>query len=88
MKFWTMVFFSFIFSLNVFAFEPSYNVRGVIESGGTVEGTARSGVGDTDVSGELTDANGSYYSYEGDWIGNGHITGETDSGESVDLLIK
>lgn len=72
----------------VIAFEKSYNVSGVIENGGAVEGSARSNPADRDVYGELTDQDGNSHSYEGDWIGRGQISGETDEGEAVDLYVK
>lgn len=81
--------FCLLFSLNIFAYGNNYYVSGVIESGGVVEGTALSNIYEEDiVYGQLTDENGDIHSFEGKWVGNGQISGETDDGESVELLTK
>lgn len=77
--------FTLIFSLSVFAFENNYNVRGVISSGGAVQGNAYDDIDEDIVYGQLVDENGLTRSYEGRWIDNGIISGETDDGEAVQL---
>jgi hypothetical protein len=74
-----------LFSSVVFAYDNFFGVSGVIESGGAVEGSARNYIDDNGVSGQLIDENGDIHSFEGKWIGNGQISGETDDGESVEL---
>jgi hypothetical protein len=73
------------FSLHVFAFENNYNVRGVISSGGAVQGNAYDDPDEDIVYGQIVDENGLSRSYEGKWIDNGVISGETDDGETVQL---
>jgi len=88
MKFF-LFFCSIFISFNVFAFDNIYNVTGVIESGGIVEGSARNNVDEDDnVYGQITDEEGDIHSYNGKWIDNGLISGETDDGESVELHTK
>lgn len=68
-----------------FAADHTYNVSGEDENGKTVEGTIESDNGERQVSGELTDANGNIYEFNGHWNGPSQISGETDQGVSVDL---
>lgn len=68
------------------AFDPAYNVRGVAESIGGVEGVAYAEVQTSHVSGQLTDSEGLVHSFEGTWVGNGQITGETDDGYTLNLM--
>jgi len=93
MKISLVLLFTFLFSLNVFAFENNYNVggendynvTGVIASGGAVQGNAYDDPEEDMVYGQLVDQNGLTHSYEGKWIDNGIISGETDDGEDVQL---
>lgn len=87
MKLFIILCFSML-SLNVYAFDHMYDVSGVIDDGGIVEGSARSNIGEAYVSGELIDENGDVHSYEGKWVGDGQISGETDDGDSVELRTK
>jgi YD repeat-containing protein len=80
-----LIIFLSTFSLNVFAYDHSYDVSGTSGNGNAVEGTADSNNGDRNVSGEVTDEDGNTHSFEGQWDGHGHISGETDEGDSVDL---
>lgn len=87
MKFWIMLCIS-ILSFNVYAFERIYEVTGVIDDGGVVQGSAVAPVGDNDVSGLVTDQDGNVHSYIGQWVGDGQISGETDQGDSIELRVK
>lgn len=77
--------FSLLLSLNVYSYENNYNVRGVISGGGAVHGNAFDLLDQDNVYGQLIDENGLAHSYEGKWIDNGIISGETDDGEEVQL---
>ena len=72
-------------SLSCFASDYSYDVTGEDENGRELEGTIYSNNGERDVSGELTDENGNSVEFNGQWDGNGKISGETEDGVSVDL---
>lgn len=74
-----------LMSLSVYAFDHSYDVSGSDGSGKSVEGTVYSNNGERNVSGEVTDEDGNTHSFDGQWDGHGHISGETDEGESVEL---
>ncbi|KTC96742.1 hypothetical protein [Legionella feeleii] len=74
-----------IFSLNCFASDYSYDVSGEDENGKELEGTIYSNKGEQEVTGELTDEDGNSVEFEGQWDGQGHISGETEDGVSVDL---
>jgi hypothetical protein len=78
-----------ILSLNAYAIDRMYDVSGVLDDGGVVEGSARSNISDDpEVSGLITDEEGDTYSYEGKWVGDGQISGETTDGDSVELRVK
>ncbi|AOW57841.1 TPA: hypothetical protein ACPYPK_001033 [Legionella pneumophila] len=82
-----MSIFLFLFFINSFAFDHSYDVSGEDENGRSYGGTIYSNNGERSVSGELEDENGNSYEFNGDWEGEGYISGETDEGVSVDLNI-
>lgn len=79
-----LIFLSF-FLITTFAEDHSYDVSGTDENGNEVQGTVSSNNGDSHVSGEITDEDGDSHSFEGQWVGRGHIQGETDEGDSVEL---
>jgi hypothetical protein len=80
-----LIIFLSILSLNVFAYDHSYDVSGTDGNGNAVQGTVDSNNGDRNVSGEVTDENGDTHSFQGQWDGYGHVSGETDEGDSVEL---
>jgi YD repeat-containing protein len=74
-----------LLSFSAYAYDHSYNVSGTDRSGGSIDGTVYSNNGERNVSGEITDEDGNTHSFDGQWDGYGHISGETDEGESVEL---
>jgi hypothetical protein len=88
MKFFLILLLSFLFT-SAFAFYKSYNVAGIADNLGPVQGVAYYDIGDDpDLTGELMDEDGKVHSFEGSWIDNGLIGGETDDGHSVELSVR
>ncbi len=74
-----------LISLKNFAYDHSYDVYGEDENGNELSGEIYSNNGDKAVSGELEDDYGNTIEFNGEWDGEGHISGETEDGVSVEL---
>ncbi len=68
-----------------FAYDHNYSATGIDGKGNPVQGAVYSNNGDIDVGGEITDENGALHSFQGKWNGYGHVSGETDQGDSLEL---
>lgn len=72
-------------ALNAFAYRESYRVIGFDENGVQLQGVIYTNQQPLEVEGELIDTNGNTHDYYGRWNSIGHITGQTDEGETIDL---
>lgn len=82
----TIIFFS-IFSLNVFAFDHSFEVHDTDGDGGERQSTFYTNNGDPYISGEVRDEYGDVHSFQGRWNGVGKISGVTDDGDPIELNV-
>lgn len=88
MKFFLILLLSFLFS-SAFAFDKAYSVVGVADNLGPVQGVAYYDIGDDpDLNGQLMDEEGKVHSFEGSWVDDGLISGETDDGHTVELSVR
>lgn len=78
------ILFVFLLFFSNIAISYSYDVYGTDEYGQPVTGVVDA-YGEKEVTGTIYDENGVAHEFEGQWDGYGQITGETDTGVTINL---